>query len=216
MRLLPLLSLLVLAGCPTGDDTQADDVDDDIGDAGIDGGGDVTGIVLTWYAQPALPATVDDGVIVQSMRFGFTNLRLVGDAGTVSVDRSELAWSAGVTPENDVIASAPAGVYSSLQAMIAAPTATFAFEIQGTYNGTPYRLRDTASLPVAVGFDGGLNLVAGGGLVIDVRVDVDDLAEELDFTTLPVENGTLVLGPGNPQLPALRTAVAEAFEVSDD
>lgn len=216
MRLLPLLSLLVLAGCPTGDDTQDDDVDDDISDAGIDGGGDVTGIVLTWQARPALPATVEDGITVQAMRFGFTNLRLVGDAGTVPVDRSELAWSAGVTPENDAIESAPAGVYSSLQAMIAAPSATFAFEIQGTYNGTPYSLRDTSALPVAVGFDGGLNLVAGGGLVIDVRVDVDDLAEEIDFATLPIVDGTLTLGPGDVQIDALRNAVAEAFEVSDD
>lgn len=214
-RLVPLLSLLVLAGCPAGDDAQ-DGNDDDIADAGVDGGGDVTGLVLTWESRLPIPGSVEDDLTVQSMRFGFTNLRLEGDAGTVPVERSELAWSAGVTPENDVIESAPAGVYSSLQAMLAAPSAMFAFEIQGTYNGAPYSLRDSAALPLAVDFGSGLHLVAGGGLVIDVRVDIDDVVDEVDFTMLPIENGTLVLGPGDPQLPRLRDSVADAFDVSED
>jgi hypothetical protein len=214
-RLVPLLSLLVLAGCPSGDDSQDDVDDDDISDAGVDGGGDVTGVVLGWEARPGIPATVDDDIVVSSMRFGVTNLRLVGDAGTVAFDRSELAWSAGTTPETDMTESAPAGLYSSLELMIAAPAATFAFEIQGTYQGLPFVLHDSTALPVAIGFGSGLNLVAGGGLTIQVRVDVDDLVEDL-VPAIPLENGMREIGPGDPQLADLRAAVADAFEVSDD
>ncbi len=215
---LVLFALLVGSPACGGDDAH-DDVTDVDGntDGGGDGGGGA-GATVTWASRPAIPGEIEDGLTVTAMRFGLMDLRLVSDAGAVDLGRDELAWSAGVAPMADVAMDAPAAVYASIRGMVARGTGTYAFEIAGVADGTPYVVRDTEPLALTIPFPA-VTLPAGGGFTLDVRVRVENLVEDIDFATLPLEGGIRVLD-GRPataaQLAELRLEINDNFTISGD
>jgi len=221
--------LLVFAAC-----NQVDSVGlDAAGDAAPDGEPPAGGVVVPWSARPSLPGALSDRIYISGATFQIAHLQVVGDAGPGDerTTRSDyqIAWGGGGPPAPETFPDAPVGVYSQATIQIGSPgIGQWAYTIDGTWlddddddvRGSalkealkPFRIVDYQRIDVTVACDN--ILAAGGSAMVPIRLALLDVIAGINFDLLFEDpNGVLLLGPGDPQMPALRTRLAHAF-VSD-
>ena len=213
-----IVLLVGLAGCP-GAAPPGDDMPD--------GGPTAASLHVTWTPVPAvLPGDITPELSVDRATFGVASLRVVGDAGPgdprTFLDDLKLEWDSGDKPDLLTFANAPPGLYSRVEWLLDTKNLLreddpiYVFEIVGDVeinsNTEHYKIRETAQLPIS--FAVNANLVPPNDANIDITVDVAHIVEAVDFEALPEVSGDLFLGPGDPQMPAIRTKVVEAFTSS--
>jgi hypothetical protein len=213
-----IVLLVGLAGCP-----GAAPPGDDMPDAGPTG----ASLHVTWTPVPAdLPGDITSDLSVDRVTFGVASLRVVGDAGPgdprTFLDDLKLEWDRDGKPDAVKFSNAPPGLYSRMEWLLDTSNLLreddpiYVFEIVGEVelngHGQNFRLRETAQLPIS--FAVSANLDPPADTTIDVRVDVARIVEAVDYDALPKVDGDLFLGPGDPQMPAIRSKVVEAFASS--
>jgi hypothetical protein len=177
-----------------------------------------TGLRVEWAGRPeVLPAQVSSEVTLDRAVFRTHELRVVGDAGPIGLDRETLEWARGIVPAPDVPAGAPTGLYSRLLFELEGDDdggEEYAYELVGTARvGStmrPFTIRDAGELEVMLEFS--IMLRAGEGARIPVRVELDKLVEAVDFAQAPVDDGRFLV-EGGAQLAAVRAKLREAFGV---
>lgn len=208
-RRFAVLALLGAAatGCPA-----------DPGTTDADGG--TTGLRVEWAGKPeALPSQVSSEVTLERAVFRTHDLRVVGDAGPIELDRKSLEWTRGIVPAPDVPPGAPTGLYSRLLFDLEGDDdgAEYAYELVGTARvgstTRPFTIRDRGELAVSLDFS--IMLRAGEDARIPVRVELDKLVEAVDFAQAPVDDGRFLV-EGGAQLAAVRDKLREAFGVGGE
>jgi hypothetical protein len=215
MRLLGVL--LVVGGChfEGGPGTSTD------GSMEPDMSMPKSGMVLNWNASPALPGPVIDKVQVTDAIFQLEHLQLVSDAGADSRttrSRYQLEWKAGTAPAQEMFPDAPVAVYQRISLDLRPDVQPpYAYQILGTWHDEdedkPFRIADPVLLEIPI--DCSVSLPAGSSVSIDVRVDLRDALNAIDFKTLQEINGVLVLSTPGPMMMMFRNKLAKAFH-SDD
>lgn len=178
-----------------------------------------TGLTITWASQPAtLPGQPSADVMIERAVFRQDDLRLVGDAGPVTLDRDRLEWAAGTSPAALPVTGAAPGLYSRLLFELEGDEEgddEYAYEITGQVkvNGDfePFTIRDTGELAMSLDFS--IMFPAGGSATIPVRIDLDDIVGAVDFSSVPFQNGRYLVENGNSQLSDVRSAVRGAIVV---
>lgn len=185
------------------------------------GGGGGNGLIITWESQPGvIPSEPTANTTIERVELRQDELRLVGDAGTIQLDRDELEWARGITPTALPVAGAVPGLYSRLLFELEGDDdggkEEYAYEITGTVKVNasfePFTIRDTGELTMMLDFS--VMLAVGGDATIPVRVDIDRIVGAVDFSQVQKEDGRYLVENGSPQLSAVRTAVRAAFGVS--
>lgn len=201
-----IVLLVLLAGCPgpEGDDMPTPD--------GPDGG--TTALHVAWLADPALPGSVGNGIVVERARLDLENLRVVGDAGPGDprTSRAELRleWRESETPDVVDFSEAPSGIYSRVLFDIDDGEAV---EIRGTaeIEGTPVPFTVTDLGEVAISIEIDLELPPGEERTQTIGVDLGHVLNAIDYQALPILEGRRVLREGDPQLEEARTKLRESF-----
>jgi hypothetical protein len=178
-----------------------------------------TGLTITWTSQPAtIPGQPSSDLSIERAAFLQDELRLVGDAGPVPLDRDQLEWAAGTAPAALPVAGAAPGLYSRLLFELEGDEEgddEYAYEITGQVrvNGDlePFTIRDTGELTMSLDFS--IMFPAGGSATIPVRIDLEAIVEAVDFSSVPFQNGRYLVEGGSSQLSAVRTAVRGAIAV---
>lgn len=187
----------------------------------VDSGGGGNGLVITWQSLPGvIPSEPTANTTIERVTFELHDLRLVGDAGTLELDRDELEWARGITPTALPVTGAVPGLYSRLLFELEGDDdpgdEEYAYEITGTVKVNasfePFTIRDTGELDLTLDFS--VMLAVGGDATIPVRVDLDRIVGAVDFSQVPKDDGRYLVEKGSPQLSAVRTAVRTAFGVS--
>ena len=179
-----------------------------------------SGMVVNWVASPALPGPVIDKVQVTDAIFQLEHLQLVSDAGAdarTTRSRYQLEWKAGTAPAQEMFPDAPVAVYQRISLDLRPDVQPpYAYQILGTWHDEdedkPFRIADPVLLEIPI--DCSVSLPAGSSVSIDVRVDLRDALNTIDFKMLQEVNGVLVLAPG-PMMTMFRNKLAKAFH-SDD
>jgi len=183
---------------------------------------------VTWNPRPdVLPGDVNSSISVDRVTFGIDSLRVVGDAGPgdprTSIDHLKLEWDSSDKPDAITFDNAPPGLYSRMEwlldtrNLLREDDPIYVFEIVGDVDisgsDEKFRLRETAQLPIS--FDIQADLLPPNDATIDVRVDVERIVTAVDFESLPKVDGERLLDHGDPQMPAIRAKVVEAFSKDD-
>ena len=209
-----LLGVLLVVGCHfEGTETPDAVVPPDVGPPSH-------GMSLTWSASPALPGPITDKVTVTDASFQLEHLQLVSDAGAdgrTTRSRYQLEWKAGSAPDPEMFPDAPIGNYQrvslDLRPDVLPP---FSYMIVGTVRTDdglkPFRIADTMQLDIPV--DCSVMLPIGGATSIEIRLDLRDALNGVDFKNVQEIAGTLVLS-GGPQMNGFRNKLIRAFS-SDD
>jgi hypothetical protein len=188
----------------------------------VDSGGGGNGLVITWESRPGvIPSEPSSDATIERVSFQQDDLRLVGDAGTIQLDRDELEWARGITPTALPVTGAVPGLYSRLLFELGGDdepgNEEYAYEITGTVKVNasfePFTIRDTGELTMTLDFS--VMLPIGGDATIPVRIELDKIVDAVDFSQVPKQDGRYLVENGSPQLSAVRTAVRAAFGVSD-
>lgn len=196
------------AGCPGDPGTGPDAAD-----------GGTTELRIEWIGLPAsLPGAVSSTATLERAKFRPDDLRVVGDAGPIELDRETLEWASGIVPTPDVPAGAPPGLYSRLLFELEGDDDgggdEYAYELVGTARvgstTRPFTIRDRGELELSLDFS--IMLRAGSGARIPVRVDLGKLVEAVDFAQVPVVDGQFLVEDG-PPLAAVRAVVRDAFGI---
>jgi hypothetical protein len=203
MRLLGVL--LVLVGCHAAGSVTPD------ASTEPDGPPRSLGMTVTWKAQPTLPGLVTDKVIVTDAVFQLEHLQLVSDAGAddrTTDTRLQLEWSALGAPSDEVFPDAPVARYQQILLDMRSdvhPPFAYAYQIQGVWqdggNTQPFRIADSAMLEIPISCD--VMLQANSSMSVPIRLDLSKALNGIDFESLPMDDGVLVLGGGS-QLSDLR------------
>ena len=218
--------LLVFAGCHQA---SLDAIDAPVVDT-PDAPANALGVIVPWSARPSLPGVLNDRITVSEATFHISHLQIVGDAGPgderTTRSRYSLSWNSLGPPAPENFPNAPIGVYSKITIEMA-PYAfgQSAYTIEGTWLELdddrdfaasprkealkPFRITDFAPLEATMDCDD--TLPAGGAAMVPVRLQLLDIIAAIDFERLREDNGTLVLGAGDPQLQAFRAGLARAF-----
>jgi len=209
---------IAAGGCHIGNDAPPVDAPG----AGDDGGGSGgrTGLIVQWNSRPstipsgpASNATIDRVVIRQD------DLRVVGDAGSLELDRDRLEWSRGIAPTALPVTGALPGLYSRLLFELDGSEGAmeeYAYEITGTVKignaFQPFTIRDTADLSLSLELS--VTLPAGGSAVIPVRIEIDKVVGVVSFSQVPKQDGRYLLDESSPQISNVRAAVRAAFSIN--
>lgn len=221
--------LLVFAACNQDGSVHLNVAGDAAPDVEPPGGG----VVVPWSARPSLPGALNERIYVSSATFQIAHLQIVGDAGPgderTTRSAYQIAWAGAGPPEPETFPDAPVGVYSKATIQIGSPgVGVWAYTIDGTWldddddvRGAglkreelkPFRIFDYQRIDATIDCDN--VLAAGGSAMVPIRLALLDVLAGINFDALFEDpNGVLLLGPGDPQLPALRMRLAQAF-VSD-
>ena len=207
-RTLVLVGVLC-AGCPAGGD-----------DHDVDGGVDSTGLTIGWATTPVVPGQIAADRTVQDLRITYSSVQLVGDAAPAdertSTGTVELDWDERGAPAPLTFPEAPPGVYSTLALGASGGSERVRIEGQidlGAGGWRTFEIEDeaqnAASLPLEV------YVRAGEHTTLPVELDVAAVLAPIDFSRLPTDgDGTLELHAGDPQMPAVRTALRTAVHVA--
>jgi len=198
-------------GCFVGEDPPPGD---------DDGGGGGGGLTIEWNGHPGtIPSEPSSDITIDRAVFHLDDLRLVGDAGPIDLDRDQLEWSRGVVPTALPVMGALPGLYSRLLFELDGSDdgeVEYAYEITGTVkvNDTfrPYTVRDTGDLALSLDFS--IMLPAGGAATIPVRIEIDKIINVINFSQVSQQDGRYLVDNSSPQISNLRAAVPAAFGVS--
>jgi hypothetical protein len=202
----------MLIGC-SGDDTNvpAPDAAEGIG-----------GLVVQWSSTPeSWPGDVGGGVTIERASFAFDNLRVVGDGGPgdprTTASAFSVRWDDNTKPAAITFSDAPTGLYSQVSMSIDGHLTTETFEIRGHVNlsGTDYEYRIDGNNPLAITVAIDKTLTPPATATVKLRLDFDHALDALDFATLDIESGKIVLSDGDAQMATFRQKLAESFEITD-
>jgi hypothetical protein len=206
-RLALLATIAAAAGCPGTDPPTPDP------DGGV--GGD--GLRLVWVGQPAaLPGATPGGAVLERAAFHLSDLRVVGDAGTLELERERLEWSREATPPPDAPSGAPAGMYSRLRFDLEGDDDEPSYELAGavTVAGVtrPYVIRDGEKLAISIDLQ--VALAPGGRAQIGVQVAHGRIVDAVNFAQVPILGGAYVVDKSSSQIGAVRAAARAAFAIA--
>ncbi len=201
------LAVAALAGCPAGGD-----------DAMPDSGVGATHLVVTWDTAPPAPGPITSAVIVDELHVQFSSLRLIGDAGPgdsrTSRGSVEFEWSDGEGPLAIDFATAPPGLYSQIE--LGAGGDAEAFSIHGRVDRggslVPFEIEDEASNPVSLAL--AIDLRAGATATVPLAIELAGVVAEVPFAELPIVLGKITLRRNDPEMVAVRAAMARAVTVA--
>jgi hypothetical protein len=188
-----------------------------------DGGTSQTqGLTLNWRVSPSIPTadvpSVTEAVIV------IRSLRAIGDAApgdaATTKERFTLQWSKTVSPDKIVFDHAPAGKYAKIDVLLRGDTRdTFQISGMARVNGSdiPYEIEGEEQVSVSIPLPSTANLPAGGMLTVGVRVNLRDVVKDLNFASVPPQNGVIRINEDNAPgvLSAAQAALANAFRHDD-
>jgi hypothetical protein len=207
-RAMTLTILALLGGCDVFGGGGGDD-DEPPKDGGR------TGLTLEWKSRPEEIPTEDSRITRAT--FQLSNLRIIGDAGPLALGMVALEWARDVEPGDTIVPDAPSGLYSRCLFDLVAPNGGYAYEIAGTVEQNamkvPFVIRDRSATAVSMSFSE--MLAPGGRAEIEVDVRIDAMVGAVDFSQVPLQNGTLVVEDGSTQLAKVRLQLASAFDVED-
>jgi hypothetical protein len=221
MRLIGVL--LVFAGCSGPMPPITPD-----GPPPHDGPPPVGGLTVSWNADPGLPGPVTDNIVVTEATFQVDYVYIESDVGSpekTTHSRFQLRWAGGMAPAQDSFPDAPAARYQNVVISLRSAGPQPTYEIKGNWSedggtgagsGGMRQFRVTDSGPMILlqtSID--KTLPAGGSVLIPIKVDLKDLFDDLDFKSLPVINGELVV-EGGPPLAAVRKRIAKVFDPEND
>jgi hypothetical protein len=177
-----------------------------------------TGLTVTFSVQPQVPGSPKNGVQIDEAVFKMLSLRVTGDAASVSSPSEiDLAWRAEVAPDPVVFASAPTGLYSKVSLRIDGQLLDNSYWINGTavLNGTtyPFHIYDRNYLDVALYKDE--ILAPGGSVTIGVLVELDHAINDIDWSMVDLDNGTLTLDTFDGYMPTFRANLIQSFVIKD-
>ena len=191
-----------LAACPAGDDVPEPDAHT------------AAGLEVTWQTAAAVPGPADATHRVEELALRVSSVSAIGDAAPgdprTSAGPITLAWGDDA-PQPLVFDQAPAGRYSRLELGLGG--ADEAFELHGEVlldaAWTSFEIEDEA--PIAITVPTAATVAPGARATIVVMLDLAAVLAAIDFGALPREGATLVLHREDPQIAAVRTALAAAF-----
>lgn len=205
---IPVIAALVVAaaGCSVGDNPLPD-------------GGD-KGLSIQWISRPGvIPSEPSSDMTIDHVVFHQDDLRVVGDAGPIDLDRDELEWSRGITPTALPVMGALPGLYSRLLFELDGSDGSevsYAYEITGTVkvNDTfqPFTIRDTSGLGISLEFS--IMLPAGGSATIPVRIELDKIVGVVNFSQVSKQDGRYLVDNASSQISSVRAAVRAAFGIT--
>jgi hypothetical protein len=204
---------IAAGGCPAGDENPPID-------APGDGGGGGNGLTLQWNSRPStIPSGPSSNVTIDRVVFRQDDLRVVGDAGSLELDRDRLEWSRGIAPTELPVTGALPGLYSRLLFELEGSedgNLAYAYEITGTVKINnmfqPFTIRDTAELSLSLELS--VTLPAGGSATIPVRIEIDRIVDVVSFSQVPRQDGRYLVDESSPQISSVRAAVRAAFSIN--
>jgi hypothetical protein len=175
------------------------------------------GLLVSWRAAPPLPGPLKADLDVTSATFNISRLQVIGDSGQPMTQAPfPIGWSAESFGDPPTIAfsNAPAGLYSQVTVELQQAGAA-SYEISGTVRvgavTKPFHIRDTIDVDLDItGYS--VAFAPGTDATLPIRIDLKPPVETVDFTQVQDVNGTLELGPSDPQMPALRDKLDDAFK----
>lgn len=203
-RSLPFAAVLVLAGCPAGDDAPGDP----------DAAG-ASGLVVSWNVSPGVPGALSTDVTVESVQLRLSSLRVIGDAAPSGDPRTsrgttDLIWDDGHAPAAVELLTAPPGVYSRLELGVGGDDEKLEITGQARVEGTWYRFEIEDERGRALTLPLALELEAGQQRSIPVGVDVAAIVGVVPFDELPVLAGQIYIDDDGPTMDAVWAALEQA------
>lgn len=187
----------------------------------VDGHGP-PGLHVTWESEPATyPATIEDGLIVDSVTLTVETLKVIGDAGPGDPRTTkavfQLRWNDHDSPQPIDFAEAPTGLYSKLSLQLDGHTLLPSLEIKGrvVVAGVTldFEVEDRNAVPVSLDCD--RMLQPGGSASLAVKLKLDDALTSIDYASLPVDDGKIELETGDPQLDDFVEKFSRAFSIDN-
>lgn len=214
MRLLGVL--LVLVGCHgAGSVTPDSSTEPDVPPRS-------QGLTVTWRARPGLPGMISQKITVTEAVFQVEHLQLVSDASSdhTTHSRLQLAWDSDRSPSDEVFEDAPGAHYQQILLDMRSdvrPPFSYTYQIQGTWQDDgesgQFRIADPMTLDVPIACD--VVLPANGSVTVAIRLDLRDALDDIDFKSLPMDDGVRVL-IGGPKLMQLRDELTRHAFVQDN
>ncbi len=213
--LLPLA--LLAAGCGDGGGPSSPDGNSSSDAASSSDAGPVPhGLLVTWKASPALPGPLKTDLTVTSATFNISRLQVIGDSGQPKTSAFPIVWSAETFGDPPTIgfSSAPGGLYSQVTIEMQ-QVGMASYDIRGTVKvgstTKPFHIRDTAEVTIDIT---GYNVAfsPGSDAILPIKVDLRPPIESVDFAIVQDMNGTLEMGPTDPQMSELRDKLDDAFK----
>ncbi|HSN25612.1 MAG TPA: hypothetical protein VLT45_04985 [Kofleriaceae bacterium] len=166
-----------------------------------------------------IPATLNDGFTLDLAVFKFDNLKVIGDAGPgdprTTANNFEVKWDNQSAPAPVVFGSAPTGLYSKVSFQIDGHLINDSYVMKGTatVNGTtyPYEVEDRNALSLSLDCNG--QLAAGGNATITLKFAFKDALESVNWSAVPIDDGTLELGTTDPQMPTFRNKLTNGISI---
>ncbi|HEY4242783.1 MAG TPA: hypothetical protein VGM88_23370 [Kofleriaceae bacterium] len=157
------------------------------------------GLRVTWSADPALPGVVLGSVTITDVAF-HGQMKVIGDAttdGSATTSDVDLEWSAAGQPADVTFAQAPSGRYSKVAFdldPIASGKPAFVIAGNATVDGAthPFALEDDV-VPLRISVDCNTELDANSAATIALSLQLGGPLLAVNFSSLPDDNGTLVL-----------------------
>lgn len=177
-------------------------------------------MTVQWSTRPgSWPGAIQDGITVDSARFAFDSLRVIGDAGPgdprTTQRTFEVRWEKDRDPPAAIVFDdAPAGLYSQVALQLDGQLVDNSYEIRGTVqidgNDVEYRIEDDGALPITMKID----KMKPPATAIQLTVDVDFVhaIDSLDFSAMTNDSGHLE--PDSSALDDFRKKLAESFSAS--
>jgi hypothetical protein len=153
---------------------------------------------------------------VTSATFNISRLQVIGDSGQPRTSAFPIAWSGETFGDPPTIgfSSAPGGLYSQVTIEMQ-QVGMASYEIRGTVKvgptTKPFHIRDTAEVTIDItGYN--VPFSPGSDAILPIKVDLRPPIESVDFAIVQDMNGTLEMGPTDPQMSELRDKLDDAFK----
>lgn len=215
----------VIAGClllatACGSDGGGPGTEPSPADAGTGLPGDaapsLSGLTVTWAADPSLPGEVRGRALVTSATFHVRRLEVIGDAGPSGTMQTDvrLAWSESAQPLPITFATAAPGLYSKVTLDIDGDLEGPSYEILGLIDDdgamVPFRIVDRGDLEVDIdGYE--VSLAAGAHAEVSVRLDLGEVFADLTVEQFHDEGGVWTLDDADAYIVELRDDLERAF-----
>ena len=216
-----LLACLLAAGCGgSGTGGNTSDASGSSDALGLnDAPTSLTGLLVSWTANPALPGELRPDLNVSSATFHLARLQVIGDNGQPMIQSPfEIKWAAsegGSNPPTIGFASAPSGLYSQITLNIDAPLVDTCYEIFGTTKiagvTEMFHIHDRNALNVDIK-NYNITLTPGGTVTAAIRLDLKDAIDSVDFSLLTVDNGYREMDTFDPQMDEFRDRLKTSFK----
>jgi hypothetical protein len=206
---------MVLASCQAGNSVMPDTPVGGTDDGPQHG----QGMFVSWHADPGLPGTLTDKLSVSEASFQLDHFQIVADSGTSMHSRYLVAWTAAMTPQQEVFHDATAGVYSKASLDLGGSLVNYAYQINGVWNDgkgpRPFHIVDR--LPLTILIDCNKTLTAAGSAEIVIRLDLSDPLNVVRFKDLEDESNPIEISVDeNPlALQAFRDRLSHGFNTDD-